>query len=499
MYNVICIDMDLLIIRKFSFSKTKVLAMSENTLQTEDKYSAVSFGFAPNRWHVTNDEKSCVLSVNDEYNYSKLLELYNAIEVDKRKAIAWAVIGKKEFVLSDGELAQIKQDTADTLAFLRAVTQKINSVFDFLPTGDSRAYISPMNTACVFFSPGEGILNYLYADFDSAYNECLNRTKKDLPDETSLDISLLTEKEKKLYYYLALTETQKRFKPLIEASLFTAEFPPILLHCSKQELTDYYNYLKEMQNNLLHLIEATFDENFCDGFFNHLTHKTRFAGYCRKHGLPVEQKRTIVHSISIIDAEHQIENVLDGNIESDFDLDIKMAAASEVSPSVQKNLDKLGFTMPEMIALSAMQADEYETCICESIEQQIEFELIQLLKSDIGMRKCKRCGKYFIMKGNYDTNYCDRIAEGETRNCQDLAAQENYKKKMADNAAIPLYQKYYKRYAARVRVRQIKEPDFKKWKYQAMTKRDECSDGKITLAEFEEWLEGSFPNRKKKE
>lgn len=103
--------------------------MSENLLQTEDKYSAMSFGFAPNRWHVTNDEKSCVLSVNDEYNYSKLLELYNAIEVDKREAIAWAVIGKKEFALSDGELTQIKQDTADTLARLRAVTQKINSVW----------------------------------------------------------------------------------------------------------------------------------------------------------------------------------------------------------------------------------------------------------------------------------------------------------------------------------------------------------------------------------
>ena len=297
---------------------------------------------------------------------------------------------------------------------------------------------------------------------------------------------------------MTLTETQKRFKPLIEASLFTAEFPPILLHCSEQELTDYYQYLKEIQSNLLNIIEATFDENFCDGFFNHLTHKTRFAGYCRKLGLPAEQKRTIVHSISIIDAEHQIENVLDGYIDSDFDLNIKMAAVSEVDSSIQKNLDKLGFTMPEMIALSVMQADEYETCICESIEQQIEFELIQLLMSDTGMRKCKRCGKYFIMKGNYDTNYCDRIAEGETRNCQDLAAQENYKKKMADNAAIPLYQKYYKRYAARVRVRQIKEPDFKKWKYQAMTKRDECSDGKITLAEFEAWLEASFPNRKKK-
>lgn len=473
--------------------------MSGNLLQTKDKYSAVSFGFAPNRWHMTDDEKSCVLSVNDEYNYSKLFELFNAIDADKREAIALAVTGKKEFALSDGEIAQIKQDTADTLTRLRAVTQKINSAFDFLPLGDSRAYISPMNTASVFFAPGEGILDFLYADFDSAYNECLNRTKKDLPtNEASLDISSLTEEEKKLYYYLTLTETQKRFKPLIEASLFTAEFPPILLHCSEQELTDYYQYLKEIQSNLLNIIEATFDENFCDGFFNHLTHKTRFAGYCRKLGLPAEQKRTIVHSISIIDAEHQIENVLDGYIDSDFDLNIKMAAVSEVNSSVQKNLNKLGFTMPEMIALSVMQADEYETCICESIEQQIEFELIQLLMSDTGMRKCKRCGKYFIMKGNYDTNYCDRIAEGETRNCQDLAAQENYKKKMADNAAIPLYQKYYKRYVARVRVRQIKEPDFKKWKYQAMTKRDECSDGKITLAEFEAWLEASFPNRKKK-
>ena len=100
-----------------------------------------------------------------------------------------------------------------------------------------------------------------------------------------------------------------------------------------------------------------------------------------------------MHDISILDAELQVKNVLDDCVESNFDLDIKMAAVSEISSDIKRNLDKLGFTMPEMIALSAMQADEYETCICESIEQQIEFELIQLLKSDIGMRKCKRCGK----------------------------------------------------------------------------------------------------------
>ena len=47
--------------------------------------------------------------------------------------------------------------------------------------------------------------------------------------------------------------------------------------------------------------------------------------------------------------------------------------------------------------------------------------------------KCKRCGKYFIMKGNYDTKYCSRIAEGETRSCQELAAIDNYKAKIADD------------------------------------------------------------------
>ena len=121
-----------------------------------------------------------------------------------------------------------------------------------------------------------------------------------------------------------------------------------------------------------------------------------------------------------------------------------------------------------------------------------------MLEANVRFRKCKRCGKYFIMKGNYDTNYCERVAEGETRNCQELAAAENYKAKIAGDKAIPIYNKYYKRYAARVRVKQIREADFKKWKYQAITLRNECSAGKITVEEYIQWMEDSFPNRKPK-
>ena len=130
-----------------------------------------------------------------------------------------------------------------------------------------------------------------------------------------------------------------------------------------------------------------------------------------------------------------------------------------------------------------------------ALHEILELEFTKMLEQDIRFRKCKRCGRYFIMKGNYDTNYCDRIEEGQKRSCQELAAQENYKAKTAENPALPVYSRYYKRYAARVRSRQIKEDDFRKWKYKALEKRDECSDGKITVEEYITWMESCFPNR----
>ena len=70
---------------------------------------------------------------------------------------------------------------------------------------------------------------------------------------------------------------------------------------------------------------------------------------------------------------------------------------------------------------------------------------------------------------------------------------------VSENKALPIYRKYYRRYSARVKVNQIKQPDFKKWKYAALTKRDDCSNGKITVEEYIDWNEAYFPNRKRKD
>ena len=85
-----------------------------------------------------------------------------------------------------------------------------------------------------------------------------------------------------------------------------------------------------------------------------------------------------------------------------------------------------------------------------SLDEILELEFSKMLEFGMRFRKCKRCGKYFCMKGNYNTRYCDHIQPGETKTCQEIAAKENYKEKVASDPAIAIYNRYYKRYAARV-------------------------------------------------
>ena len=347
----------------------------------------------------------------------------------------------------------------------------------------------PLSGGSVDFPLGEGLLNFLYADCESV---CATEKLTFEKERGTSPIQFESETEQKVFDHLCLAETVKHFRPVIHSSLYTMLFPPFLKKRTKKELSAYLEYLKALQTRLMELITFVFDEEYYPSILKNLSANQRYALYCRANHCTARYEYQYIFDYPELEQNPlgnyfspaqfiDIENEQYGNDElRDFCVEHRI---------LQEDLE----------TISVLPCEPLTRFQCSSIEDMLMFELWEMLTKSVRFRKCKRCGRYFIMKGNYDTNYCDRVAEGETRNCQELAAQENYKKKMADNAAIPLYQKYYKRYAARVRVRQIKEPDFKKWKYQAMTKRDECTDGKITLSEFEEWLEAGFPNRKKKD
>ncbi len=93
--------------------------------------------------------------------------------------------------------------------------------------------------------------------------------------------------------------------------------------------------------------------------------------------------------------------------------------------------------------------------LCSTLYEMLMLEFTKMLEHGIRFKKCKNCGRYFILKGNYKTDYCDRIPEGETKDCQTIASLKNYRKKAATNTAWLLYNKFYKRYHARMKAGNI--------------------------------------------
>lgn len=284
----------------------------------------------------------------------------------------------------------------------------------------------------------------------------------------------------------------------VHASLYSAICPPVFKGAfkgDKKRLQWYGSYLLELQKEYKELIKFCYDEDFHPEILGKLYPSERLAIYRQAHDLPTFFER---------DEELSITRNIMGGKEMPFGMSsdelIPILKKMNFTPNEEQKAFEEEIRIPVKTLMMHLQHPFFMSVKYDfrSISQILELEFTKMLEQNVRFRKCKRCGKYFIMKGNYDTNYCDRIAEGETRTCLELAAIENYKAKIANNKAIPIYNKYYKRYAARVKVRQIKEDEFKKWKYQAMSKRDECSDGKITPEEFIEWMEAAFPNRKPK-
>ena len=314
--------------------------------------------------------------------------------------------------------------------------------------------------------------------------------KKEDEDKTKL-----TEDEWVLQTYERFSDTFPLIESIAYSSLYSTIFPPFIKGDLTNSVARYGNYLLALQKEFLELIEFCYAEDFYPEILGSLYPSERLHLYRHNHDMPTffERKEEFKISRNIMDGDKMPfgatgKEIINALKNLDF---TPTDEQKEFADRYGINTDTLLFTLQHHMFISARY-------VCCSIKDMLELELTKMLEQNVRFRKCKRCGKYFIMKGNYDTNYCDRIAEGETRTCQQLAALENYKAKIADNKAVPIYNKYYKRYAARVRVHQLKEGEFNKWRYQAITKRDECNDGKITPEEYIEWMEAYFPNRKRK-
>jgi hypothetical protein len=259
---------------------------------------------------------------------------------------------------------------------------------------------------------------------------------------------------------------------------------------NENAIQHYLHYIQKLQKDFILLMEFCFDVDFYPELFDGLTAAERYWLYADINGdAPIAFERAESIRISM--------GKMTGN-KMPFGMsmeDLKARLGSDIPRTklLEEFEDKYGINGDLNVSLKLPKFLTIEYTVC-TIYDMLYLEFTKMLELEIRLKKCGRCEKYFVMKGNYQTEYCDRIDEESGYSCQTLASQANYKSKLKENEAWALYNKYYKRYFARSKVGTIKEDVFRKWQYEATLKRDLCQS-EDEIREFEEWLFGSFKNR----
>ncbi len=131
-------------------------------------------------------------------------------------------------------------------------------------------------------------------------------------------------------------------------------------------------------------------------------------------------------------------------------------------------------------SIKSLDLEQYQLFPTNSLDNIVHIEFQKMLENNIKMKKCKNCGKYFILKGDYATDYCDRIPEGENTTCKRIATTKARKNKINSNPILQEFQKAYKRNYAKVSTRKISRNEFQIWVDEAIKKRE------LVAAEFEQ-------------
>ena len=418
-------------------------------------------------------------------------------------------------------IRQVEEQNLDNkLTFARFLTrfqinrhqfdQDVRDIYEENPDVQKEPLNNVLSGAEITLPVGEGLLDFLYADFEKPYrdqiefiallkqfvaagrdeNEGRERTEAQRLPAAPVKVRKQSQTIAERFYQYEDTMTHAR--ALTYASLYSAICPPLFRDGGMHEkaLRYYYTYLRSVQKEYLERVEFCFDEEYRPEMLGELDASARYCLYRHIKGWPsfFKQQDEVYFARTV--TQEDIKRHFSGQIFRPIGISQETMDAFCAEFGIEPDYMKYFFATDHTLFRRT------EFCTPADI---LELEFDKLIEIGARFRKCRRCGRYFLMKGNYDTNYCDTPAAGETKSCQELAAQENYKKRMEADEALPIYNKYYKRYSARVKVRQIKEADFKRWRYEAMQKRDACSRGEITPQELVDWMEAAFPNRKKKE
>ena len=307
--------------------------------------------------------------------------------------------------------------------------------------------MNPLAGLMVTYPVGEGLLEFCFADFTEeintlkSYGTLMRALRKDKADDD--EIKRYTHKER----YNFMCNTFMFADELLRKTMYTAMFPPMFIDTNERTTALYAFCITELQKEMLRRLEFVFDEEFYPDELLKLTEHERFALYANIYDIPIHSRRTEDFEITIRMDKTALEcsrlpmDVIIQRLQSHKST--KKKSPLEKALGLEAGKVQLFYHVPRFMAVS------YEV---SALHEMLELEFSKMLEYGIKLHKCKNCGRYFIVKGNYNAEYCDRVREGNSQTCQQIAAQRKYEEKLHSDQPVALFRKYYKRYHARSKV-----------------------------------------------
>ena len=127
---------------------------------------------------------------------------------------------------------------------------------------------------------------------------------------------------------------------------------------------------------------------------------------------------------------------------------------------------------------------------CTDIIQTLLIELLEIVKLNIEIKKCRNCGKFFVPDNRSDEIYCSNIYEnGKT--CKEIGHFKVQQKLIQENDDLRIYRNVYQKLLLRTRRNPSNKKyakDFEFLKDDNNKWRENISKGKSTEKEYIEWL-----------
>ena len=128
----------------------------------------------------------------------------------------------------------------------------------------------------------------------------------------------------------------------------------------------------------------------------------------------------------------------------------------------------------------------------QGFERLIVLDIIEMFQSNIIVKKCANCGKYFVPRKRNDAIYCDNISpQDESKTCKEYGARQAWKTTLKEKETAGLYRNIYmsKQMLAK-RNPDIEEytASFEKFKTESKKWKSDVKSGVKSESDYLEWL-----------